>query len=729
MNLEILAEIGEWAAYGFYEALDEPYPRSYGRAYRRMYEHMPVRVPEDRYLIPFEPFSDCRDFVTDRIWTATSFICDHHHHCGLRVNPSIAEEKKRQYPQYAEFIDALVADLSKRLIHFGGYTHSNPDMRRVVNEGFLTMERELDEQIEYARQEKDGASLNLLLALKDYAFGVRAFYEHTLESLRVAVAMANGERHTKLSRILAAFSHCFMVPAETFLEGLLAVNFTWMLDGCDSIGRFDQVLGPLFEKDIAEGRLALDFARQLLDELWQNFERLNGWNMQIGGYTPDGRDGCNALTLECIAACGRNKLRRPNVAFRITKETPDDVIVEALKVLREGSGRPALYNDDLYVKTLCELDLGLSPEDAREIGFGGCTETMIAGLSNVGSLEGMLNLAKALELALNDGFDPIEGRQVGPHTGEFTSFRTFDDFYQAVKRQIQYMTDAFVVEMNAQLRRRFTEGDPKIPRTFFTRDCLKRRKSFEGGGARYNWSVVSYHGIANLIDSLVAIRKYVFEERVISPQELLTALASNFEGFETLREQLLAAPKFGNDDDYVDLLGCDVIDFAWRTLYSHQPPRGGRYLPSCILFATYGQAGQMVGATPDGRKAREPLTDSVGPMAGRDTHGPTAMLNSVTKLPLTLAIGTPVLNIRFLKKTMESDRNLRALVKLIRTYFAQGGLQLQISVVSKEEMLAAQREPDKYRDLIVRIGGYSEYFVNLPKELQDSVIARTEHMV
>ncbi|PJB76425.1 MAG: formate C-acetyltransferase/glycerol dehydratase family glycyl radical enzyme, partial [Armatimonadetes bacterium CG_4_9_14_3_um_filter_58_7] len=212
------------------------------------------------------------------------------------------------------------------------------------------------------------------------------------------------------------------------------------------------------------------------------------------------------------------------------------------------------------------------------------------------------------------------------------------------------------------------------------------------------------------IDSIIAIRKCVFQDGSVRAQELMAALSTNFEGAEPLRQQLLDAPKFGNDSDYVDVLASDVIDHAWRTLYSHEPPRGGRYLASCILFATYGGAGKIVGATPDGRKAYEPLTDSVGAMQGCDTNGPTALLNSVTRLPLHLGAGTPILNIRLLKKTMESDQELRALVHMIRAYFSNGGLQLQISVISKEEMLAAQKEPEKHRDLIVRIGGYSEYF-------------------
>ena len=735
--LHRLRELGEWAAVGFYEAADLPWPRPYGRAYRRLYENMPITIPGDRLIHPHEPYP-CGAPIHEHRPTP-KLICSFHHNSGLCVSPDAAERRKKQFPQHVEFIDRLVTDLSRRLPCFGGYTHSNPDIRRVVDEGFLSMEAELAAELAAANQELDDAdeqtraelrnAENLLLTIKDYTAGVRAFYDRTLAALREAAAAAEGERRKELTLITDGFADCFMKPSTTFVQGLLAVNFAWMLDGVDSIGRVDQVLGPRFEKDLKSGELDLAFARRLLDEWWHDFERFSGWNMQIGGYTPEGRDGCNALTREIILTCGRSKIRRPNVAFRITKDTPADLLVETLKVLREGSGRPALYNDDLYLETLLKMDLGLTPEDARELGFGGCTETMIAGLSNVGSLEGYLNMAKALELAMHDGHDPITQTQAGPHTGRFEDFESFDPFVEAVKRQIQYMTDSFCARLNGELRKRFIAGDPKPYRTMFTRDCVKNRRSFEAGGARYNWSVVSYHGIANLIDGLAAIRTCVFEQERIGKKELVDALDADFEGREHLRRMLRAAPKFGNDDDTVDLLGRDVIRFAWENLYQHEPPRGGRYLPSCILFATYERAGEPVGATPDGRRARQPLVDSIGASAGCDVNGPTALLNSVTKLPLWMAVGTPVLNIRFQKAMLESAEGLQAAANLIRTFFAKGGMQIQLSVLSKKEMLAAQKEPEKYQDLIVRIGGYSEYFTRLTRGLQDSVIARTEHTV
>ena len=732
MDRQVLIELGEWAAVGFDEGRDLPWPRAYGLAYRRLYEHLPVRVPEDALLIPAEPFAGAPTFAAHNLWYATALIVDFFHSDGLRVNAEIAEEKQRQYPQHAAAITALVAEMRDLLPHFGGYTHSNPDIRRVVNEGFLAIEAELDAQlaaVEAQGDAADPAELHLLRALRDYAHGVRAFHRRTAEALQAAAAAATGERRARLQRIADSFAPCFLHPAQSFLQGLLAVHFTWMLDGCDSIGRFDQALGALYARDMRDGTLDPAFARTLLDEVWGAFERLNGWNLQLGGYTPQGTDGANALTRACLAACARNHFRRPNVAFRITKTTPDDCLLEALGALRDGSGRPALYNDDGYLDALLRLPLGLTPEDARELGFGGCTETMIAGHANVGSLEGEIHLLKALELALHDGVDPVNGRQTGPRTGRFVDMRTFEDFLAAVRGQMQWQADHFVAWASPALTRRFTAGDPKLARTLFTRDCVARRRSFDAGGARYNWSVVSYQGIANLIDSVAAIKQLVYDEQRITPEELLAALAANFHGFAHLRQWLLAAPKFGNDDDRVDQPGRALVGFAWDALLAHPHPRGGRYLPSCILFTTYGLAGQQCGATPDGRGAGEPLTDSVGPMWGRDTHGPTAMLSSVLKLPLERAVGTPVLNLRLPAALLAGDTGLRAAAALIRAFFAQGGLQIQLSVLNKEDMLAAQVAPEAHRDLIVRIGGYSEYFVNLPRELQDSVIARTEHTV
>jgi trans-4-hydroxy-L-proline dehydratase len=726
VDVEVLRELGEWLALGYYEAIDLPWPRQYGLAMRRLYENFEVTVAEDHYLMPCDALYYPRARDASHYWSdeLDGPICRYHHAYGLGVSRDCADRKKSASPQHAEAIDLLVSDLESKLRHFGGYTHSNPDMRRVVNEGFFAIEAELDGELEAAC---DSGERDLLLGLKDVCVGIRALHASVAKSLRLAHLGAEGERRTKLGIIADSLDNCFLNPSASFLEGLLAVHFAWMLDDSDSIGRFDQALGPLFEKDLADGTLDLEFAREVLDEMWHNFERLNGWNLQLGGRTPDGADGVNALTMECLSACERNRIIRPNVAFRLTNDTSDDVLIRVLEVLGRGSGRPPIYNDDLYIETLLGADLGLCLEDAREIGFGGCTETMIAGMSNVGSLEAHLNLARALDLAIHDGRDVIAGEQAGPHTGKFVDFGDFDSFLGAVKRQIVYLNDVFVSWSRTELSRRFHEGDPKLIRTLFTRDCVKNRKSFEAGGARYNWSLITYEGTGNLIDSLSAVRKCVFDDCTVGKSELIDALSADFNGYERVREKLAAAPRYGNDDPYVDDIGRDILEFACDDMLSHETPRGGRYIPSCILFATYGWAGLKVGATPDGRLSGQPLNDSIGAVAGRDVNGPTALLNSVTKLPLTKMFGTPVLNVRFQKSVVTSEAGQRAVAALVRTFFEKGGLMIQISVLSRHDMLAAQKEPEKYRDLIVRIGGYSEYFTTLGPDLQETVIARTAH--
>jgi formate C-acetyltransferase len=519
-----------------------------------------------------------------------------------------------------------------------------------------------------------------------------------------------------------------MQPAKDFLSGLLAARFAWLLDGCDSLGRLDQALGPLLERDLDSGALDLSLARRLLDELFRDFERFNGWNLQIGGRRwEDGRDGCNRLTLELLEASARLKFRKPSIAFRVTSDTPRPALARALAVLGRGSGRPALYNDDLYVRSLLALDLGLTERDAREIGFGGCTETMIAGLSNVGSLDGGLNLALALSLALNDGRDPLNGEQAGPATGAFTDFADFTAFKAAVEGQIRHQVENLTGRLTKALRQRFTQGDPKLFRTMLTRDCVRRGLSFEAGGARYNWSVISLSGVADLIDGLAAVRHCVFETRTVSREALLAALAADFAGFEEVRRHLLAAPRFGNDLPEVDELGAGILDFTCRALLSHLTPRGGRFVPSVINFTTYAEAGRKVGALPDGRRAGEPLADSIGPKAGRDVHGPTAMLRSVARLPGCLMAGTPVLNLRLHPRLLNHQEGRERCVDLVRTFFDLGGLQIQITAADREVLRAAQRDPESHRDLIVRIGGYSEYFTQLSPALQETVIERTEH--
>lgn len=730
LDLKFLAEIKEWAAYGFYEAeaLQLPYPRNYGLAYRRLYENMRIRIEENSLIIPIEPLYKAKNRSNNKEHHCVNSILNFFHSYGLVLRSDIAKEKKDVYPQYCKEIDELCDDLRLKLVVFTQYIHSNPDTYTILEKGFNYLKNEIDLGIAQSEADNDQDSLQFLLALKDYTIGIDTYYINIKNNINNAMLKSEGQRKQELKIIYDAFCNCFYEPATSFVGGLLAVNLLFMLDGCDGIGRFDYALGGLFEQDINSGELNIDFARRLLDEFFVNFENMNAWNLQLGGYKPDGSNLDCLLTKECLECAIRNNYTRPNIALRVNKHTPDETLELALKCLSYGSGKPAIYNDDLYMKLIQENIPNLPYEDAVMYGFGGCTETMITGMSCVESIAGQINTAKALELCLFNGIDISNNTQEGPTTGNFVDFNTFDEFLEAYKKQIEFMTKKFVHTTNADIKRRMSSGDPKISRSLFTRGCIENKKSFEAGGAKYNYSIVSYDGTSVVIDSLAAVKDLVFDKKEISKEELIKALYNNFDGYESIQNKLQSAPKFGNDIEYVDSIGADILKYMWELLLTFNIPRGnGKHVPSIILFTTYEYSGKSVVALPNGRKAFEVLNDSTGACAGCDENGPTALLNSLLRLPLQLAFGTPVVNLRFNKQMLATENGIKKISNLIRNYFSRQGLQIQISVINQEDLLKAQLNPEKYKDIIVRIGGFSEYFVNLSKGLQDSVIKRTEH--
>ena len=734
MNTTILKELREWAAVGFYESRQagDPWPIPYGKAYRALYEHMDIAIPGDHLLMPFEPVEYARPRTTQTMdqmgQIGVNQILAPESITGMKFNAHMVAEKKKSFPQHAAFIDALAADFEEHYARHACHTHASPNVQRIVREGFSALEKELDGEL--AAADLSESQRTLLRGVKEYAEGVKAFHRRICQALNAAVANAGGARREKLARIADAFPTAFLLPAQSFVEGMLAINMTFMLDGCDSLGRIDQMLGPLFDADVAAGRLDLAFARELLDDLFVYFHRYNGWNIQIGGYVSEGKDGCNALTHECLLAAQRNRNSKPSLSFRITKHTPDDLLIEGLKTIRCGTGQPALYNDDAYMPALSNAGLGISEQDTFDLGFTGCTEIVINGATNCGAFHNRpeMNLARVPVHAVLNGFDPHTKRQTGSQTGLLESFATFDQFYAAVKCQVQWQTDHYAALFWQDYRDHCEKGDPQLQRTLLVDGCVRNRKSFIGGGARYNWAYVNYQGITNLFDSVAAVKHCVYDTKTVTPAELKVALMTNFAGREDVRRKLLAAPKFGNDDPAVDDLATDLIGFAWTAMRRHAAPRDGVFVPATIPWGLCYYFGKTTPATPDGRRAGEPLSDSIGAMPGCDTHGPTALLRSVAKLPLHLAVATPVLNLRVQRDLLASAAGLKLYAALIRSYFALGGMHLQISLLDSAAMKAAQHDPEKHRDLIVRIGGYSEYFVNLDPVFQDTIIKRTEHL-
>ncbi len=724
VDLKILKEIEEYAAYGFYEAEAQglPWPRNYGMAYRRLYEMMPVRVIDGRLIVPCESFYCGRDWYDGEHHCANSIV-NVFHSIGLETLRNIADIKKEKYPQYSEEIEWLFADFSTRVVH-PQYTHSNPDIETVIKHGFKYMKQEIEDSL--AKAENDDER-NFLLAMKDYAIGIDAYVEKIKAAIEEAYNNAEGEYKADLEYVYRASRNFFEEPADSFIAGLMDASLIWMLDGCDGIGRIDYPLADLYEKDITSGALPIELARKMLDELFNNFARMHGWNMQIGGYKPDGSSACSMLTNEILRTNIRNnKIIRPNLSFKMAKNTPKETLDLVMQGLASGNSKPAIYNDDLYIETLMKHIPDLPYEDAVMYGLGGCSEAMIPGMSNCESLAFQINLPKILEYAMFDGMDMKEHTQFGPHTGKFEDFDTFEKFYDAFKAQIKFFTEHITTVINDWIDKRKVSGDPRIMRSLFTRGCVENRKSFEAGGAKYNWTNISYDGPTIVTDSLAAVKKFVYDEKKLTPKQLITAIENNYED-ESIRLMLASGPKFGNDNPYVADIAADILDYTWSEMLSHKINRGnGIFVPSVIIFATYEWTGSFVGATPNGRYAYTALNDCVGACPGCDKNGPTAHLNSVLRLPLYKAFGTPVLNLRFQRSMLMEEEGRDKVVKLIQTYFERGGMQVQVTSVDREILLAAQKVPHEYQDLIIRIGGYSEYFVRLPKQIQDSVIARTE---
>jgi formate C-acetyltransferase len=553
-----------------------------------------------------------------------------------------------------------------------GYTHSIPRYERVLREGLDGYEKRV--LALEAGDFRDG--------LLEILEGIKIYHRRSLDYL----GLINSDASKKL---VAALGQVPFKPARNLYEALVCWNFIYYIDGCDNPGRLDA--------DLIEYYRGEDYTA-LLREFFQNVDDNWAWSAALG---PE----CNDLTLQCLKAV--KGMRRPSLELRVSDGTPDAVWQAAAEALASGCGQPALYNEDLYQKTLSEYFPDKPAEDLKRFNGGGCTETMLAGISNVGSLDAGINLPLIFEACLKNAFgETAQG-----------AASTFDGFYRELIAQTRREV-LDVLDKVSDYQKRRARYRPQPVRTLLIDDCIDKAKDFNAGGARHYWSVVNLAGMVNVIDSLLAVRELVYDKKEFTPRAFLAALEEGSAGF---RARLRGCPCFGVDDPNADELAADFAGKVFDIFGERTPYLGGRFLPSSIQFATYADAGRKVGATPDGREAFSPLADSLGAIHGKDTSGPTALLNSVAKLPLYKAAGTPILNMRLKKEFIPA-----ALKPLVMGYFARGGMQVQISCLSREDMLDALEYPEKHGNLIVRIGGYSEFFNNLSPELKETVIKRTE---
>ncbi len=588
--------------------------------------------------------------------------------------------------------------------------------------------------------------------------GLTAFIRRFQE---LALLMSGTERDparkAELDRIASNCGLIAEAPPEDFYQALQLTFFIQLVLQIESnghsvsLGRADQYLHPFFARDIAAGRLSEDFTRELLESTWLkifSINKIRSWshtrfsagsplyqNVTIGGQTRDGRDAVNRLSFLILESVGNLRLPQPNLSVRYHRGLKDDFLSACIRVIEKGFGMPAFKNDEIVIPALVKQ--GVQKEDAFDYSAIGCIEVAVPGKWGY-RCTGMsfLNLPRVLLAALSNGYDSTSGKTYCPGTGRLEDFATFEEVMEAWRTQVRFYTGA-TVAIDTAVDTALEENVPDILCSAFVDDCIERGKTLKEGGAKYDFISGLQVGIANLGNSLAAIRKLVFQEKRIGKAELMEALAGNFEGpqGEKIRQLLLNhAPKYGNDDDSVDLLLRDAytvfIDELSRyhnTRYG-RGPIGGTYYAGTSSISANVPSGSVAPATPDGRKAFTPLAEGCSPSSGTDTLGPTAVFKSVAKLPTERICGGVLLNQKLSPEALRTEADKKKLAALLRTFFDDlKGWHVQYNIVSRQTLLNAQKDPESYRDLVVRVAGYSALFTMLAPETQNDIIARTEH--
>ena len=593
----------------------------------------------------------------------------------------------------------------------------------------------------YARQEQ-------LKAMHVAAGAVITFAQrHAEEARRQAALCADPARRAELERIAAV---CDWVPAHAprnFWEALQAYWFvhlgvTTELNTWDAFcpGHLDQHLQPFYEQGLADGTLTRDSAEELLHCFWIKFNNqpappkvgvtaaesgtyTDFAQINVGGIHPDGSNGVSEVSFLLLDVIEDMRLLQPSSSIQVSVENPDAFIERAARIIRTGFGQPSIFNADVIVQEL--LRMGKTLEDARCGGSSGCVEVGVFGRENY-NLTGYFNLPKVLELALHNGLDPRSGVQLGPQTGDARRFASFDELFAAFERQLQYFVDV-KHRGNSIIERLYATCMPAPFLSLLTDDCIQRGRDYHDGGARYNTTYIQGVGLGSITDALSALSYHVYDRGWMTIDELLQALETDFAD-ERLRQRLLnRTPRFGNDDDYADAIMRRVFDAYFNAIDGRPNTKGGEYHINLLPTTVHVYFGSVTGATPDGRKAGQPLSEGISPVQGADRCGPTAVLRSAAKMDHVRTGGT-LLNQKFTPQLLASQPGLEALVHIVRTYFSLGGHHIQFNVVDAATLRHAQAHPDQHRDLIVRVAGYSDYFCDLSETLQNEIIARTEYM-
>ncbi len=543
---------------------------------------------------------------------------------------------------------------------------------------------------------------------------------------------------------------CRRVPANAPRNFHEALQYYWFVhlgvitevNPWDSFnpGRLDQHLFPFYKKGIEEGTLTKERATELLQAFWIKFnnhpappkmgvtlKESNTYTdfalINLGGVKTDGSDAVNELTYLILDVIEKMRIVQPSSMVQLSRKNPDTYINRAMKIVKTGFGQPSIFNSEAIVQELTRQ--GKSIEDARDGGASGCVETGAFGKESY-ILTGYFNLVKMLELTLNNGLDPKTGEQVGLKTGDARDFKSFEDLMEAYRKQIEYFANIKILGSNI-IESIFSENLPVPFLSVIIDDCIANGKDYNSGGARYNTNYIQGVGMGTLTDSLTALKYHVFDNKNITIDELLEALEADFRGYENLQHVLIyKTPKYGNDDDYADENAVKVFDYFYDAVNGRQSPRGGTYRINLLPTTCHVYFGSVTDATPDGRKKGLPVSEGISPVQGADMKGPTAVIKSCAKLDHIRTGGT-LLNQKFNPQFFKDDEAISKVSSLVRSYFRMNGHHIQFNVVNAETLREAQKHPEKYKDLIVRVAGYSDYFNDLTFELQEEIIKRTEH--
>ena len=577
-------------------------------------------------------------------------------------------------------------------------------------------------------------------------------------------AILFAERHAELAEKMAAEESdpqrkeellkiadvCRWVPAHAPRDMQEAIQMYWFvhlgtvteLNGWDCMnpGHIDQHLYPFYKKGVEEGTMTREKAKELISCFWIKFNNqpappkvgvtalesgtYNDFtNINIGGIDREGKNAVNELSYIILEVQEELHELQPGLSIHVSKVTPDEFVMAGAKVIRQGHGYPSVFNPDTYTKELVRQ--GKTLEDANEGGCSGCIEVGAFG-KEAYILTGYLNTPKILEITLNNGIDPMTGKRLGLETGDPRTFTSYEQLYEAYHQQMLYFVN-MKLAVNNYIERMFSLYAPATFLSLFIDDCITRGRDYYSGGARYNTTYIQCTGLGTITDCLSTLKKHVFEDKKFTMDELLNAVAHNFDGNEKMRQFIMnRTPFFGNDDDYADQIAVKVYDDLVEAIEGHPNTRGGKTQLNMLSTTCHNYFGSVCGASVNGRLAHFAISDGTSPAHGADTNGPTAVIKSLGKLDQTKSGGT-LLNVRFVPTLLKRDEDLKKLVSLIRAYFAMGGHHIQFNIVDTQTLLDAQQQPDDYKDLLVRVAGYSDYFNDMTEQLQNEIIARTEN--